>query len=136
MTRTRRSEDKGYASAGAAHQNGGPLPIYICNTCQTPVVWCESKRTGRKYLVNVSHGYLDQRFYRGNNVHNCEKIISERDEYSREIRRHEVNVEFAMRLSEIPRDLDRDEQTRRIDEWNAEYQKALAEIDTPEGSTR
>ena len=66
--RTRRVP-KTFASEGAVRQNGGTLPVYVCNTCGHEVVWCESKRTGRPYLVSVTRGYHDQRFYMGHNVH-------------------------------------------------------------------
>jgi len=69
--RTRRSPDNGYASTRAVAQNGGKLPIYICNACNKDVVWCESKRTGKKYLVTVRRGHLDQRFYIGSQIHEC-----------------------------------------------------------------
>ena len=69
--RTRRSSDKGFATAGAVAQHGGTLPVYICNPCGKEVVWCESKRTGRKYLVTVRRGHLDQRFYIGSQIHEC-----------------------------------------------------------------
>lgn len=69
MARTHRSPDKGYASTGAVRQHAGSLPVYICNTCGREVVWVESKRTGKPYLVTVTRGYLDQRFYMGHNVH-------------------------------------------------------------------
>jgi predicted nucleic acid-binding protein len=74
--RTHRSN--GYASPGAVNQHGGRLPVYVCNACGREVVWCESKRTGRKYLANVTHGYHDQRFYMGNNVHprDCGEILN------------------------------------------------------------
>jgi len=71
QARTRRSPDKAFASTGAVAQTGGSLPIYICNTCEHDVVWCESKRTGKKYLVTVRRGHLDQRFYIGSQIHKC-----------------------------------------------------------------
>jgi hypothetical protein len=72
MARTRRSPDGIYATPGAVRQHGGSLPIYICTTCQADVVWCESTRTGRRYLVTVRRGYNNQRFYVGNDIHRCE----------------------------------------------------------------
>lgn len=72
MSKTRRSPDGTYATPGAVKQAGGKLPIYICNGCNREVVWAESQRTGRKYLANISHGYLGQRFYIGANVHKCD----------------------------------------------------------------
>jgi hypothetical protein len=69
--RTRRSPDGIYATPGAVDQHGGALPIYVCNGCGLDVVWCTSRRTGRKYLVTVSRGYRGARFYAGHNVHEC-----------------------------------------------------------------
>ena len=66
-SRTRRGE--GFASAGAVRQHGGSLPVYVCNACGDEVVWAESKRTGRKYLVTVRTGYHGQRFYVGSDLH-------------------------------------------------------------------
>lgn len=81
--RTRRSPDQGFASTGAVRQNGGSLPIYICNTCGGEVVWCESKRTGRKYLANVRHGHLGQRYYIAANVHgDCADLIEREAAYA------------------------------------------------------
>lgn len=71
MARTRRSPDGIYATSGAVAQHGGSLPIYICNACGADVVWCESKRTGRKYLVTVTRGRNGARFYAGHNIHRC-----------------------------------------------------------------
>jgi hypothetical protein len=78
--RTRRSPDGGFASVGAVHQTAGSLPVYICNACGREVVWAESKRTGRKYLANVSRGYHDQRFYIGARVHDAESCQRRQDE--------------------------------------------------------
>lgn len=58
-----------YASVGAVVQANGSLPVYRCNGCGAEVVWAESKRTGRKYLVSVSYGQNRNRYYRGDNVH-------------------------------------------------------------------
>jgi hypothetical protein len=64
-----------YASTGAVGQHGGKLKIMECNECHRQVVWVESKRTGRFYLCNVreSNGDLRWRYYRGDDVHDCEK---------------------------------------------------------------
>lgn len=66
--RTRRG--LGYAGPGRA--TGHDLPIYICNTCHADVVWCESKRTGRKYLVTVSRKRSGNLYYMANNLHTNE----------------------------------------------------------------
>jgi len=80
--KTRRSPDGAYASTGAVRQHGGSLPIYVCNTCGREVVWATSTRTGRKYLANVAHGYLDQRYYVAASVHGttCETEMRRRAE--------------------------------------------------------
>jgi hypothetical protein len=70
--RTRRNPDGMFISPGAVAQHDGLLPGYICNGCGSEVVWCSSKRTGKKYLVNVSHGLSGARFYVGRNVHKCQ----------------------------------------------------------------
>jgi hypothetical protein len=75
MTSTATSKTRrgtGYATTGAVRQTSGDLPVYICNACSAEVVWATSKRTGRKYLVNVSHGFHGQRFYVGADVHTCQ----------------------------------------------------------------
>lgn len=59
-----------YATGGAVTQDG-KLKIYSCNTCGQQVVWATSSRTGRMYLVNISHGALGQRFYMKHLTHNC-----------------------------------------------------------------
>lgn len=59
-----------YVSDGAVAQDG-VLKLMQCNACGAEVVWATSARTGRKYLVNVSRGHLDQRFYMKRNVHDC-----------------------------------------------------------------
>lgn len=66
------SQTTEFASPGAVHAQGEPLPIRRCNTCSQEIVFCTSKRTGRRYPVSVSHGYKGQRFYIGANVHRCE----------------------------------------------------------------
>jgi hypothetical protein len=74
--RTSRSADGAFASMGAVRQNGGKLPIYVCNTCHHEVCWATSTRTGRKYLVNVRRGNLDQRYYIGSDIHRCEEAMA------------------------------------------------------------
>lgn len=69
--RTHRSPDGIWATGGAVNQHDGKLPIYVCNACGMDVVWATSKRTGRKYLVNISHGANGFRFYIGANIHRC-----------------------------------------------------------------
>ena len=68
MSRTSRIPNE-FASQGAVNQNGGTLPLYRCNACRAEVVWATSKRTGRKYLCGVRHGYLGQRYYVGADLH-------------------------------------------------------------------
>lgn len=69
--RTQRLIENGhaiYASDGGVAQEG-PLPIYICNACRSQVVWATSSRTGRKYLVSISHSQSGARFYIKRNAH-------------------------------------------------------------------
>lgn len=83
--RTRRSSDNGFAQEGAVAQDGR-LPVYVCNACQREVVWATSRKTGRKYLVNVTRGYHHQRFYMKHNAHTadyCAGIVREREEWER-----------------------------------------------------
>lgn len=68
-----------YASPGAVRQHGGTLPIHTCDTCGAEVVWAESRRSGRRYLANVSRGYHGQRFYVGADLHDCAAVIAHRD---------------------------------------------------------
>lgn len=70
MARTRRSEENIWISGGAVSQDG-KLPLYICNTCGHEVVWATSRKTGRKYLVNVYKGQSGARFYVKHRPHNC-----------------------------------------------------------------
>lgn len=71
------SGSQAYATGGAVNQQGH-RPVRACGTCGREVVWLESKKTGRRYLANVSRGYLDQRFYVGRDIHRCQDQI-ERD---------------------------------------------------------
>jgi hypothetical protein len=59
-----------FVGEGAVRQDG-TLPMYVCNTCNGEVVWATSARTGRKYLVNVRRGHLDQSFYMKHDTHTC-----------------------------------------------------------------
>lgn len=67
-----------YVGEGAVNQDGN-LKLYRCTTCGDEVVWAKSSRTGRRYLVNVSRGYNDQRFYMKRNAHDCEARVAELD---------------------------------------------------------
>jgi hypothetical protein len=100
MARTQRIPDT-FAGQGAVRQHGGSLPVYRCNACGREVVWCESKRTGRHYLVNVSRGYMDQRFYVGSNVHprNCAQLQAERLAAYAE---HQEQYKQVMAFAELP----------------------------------
>ena len=66
-----------YVSPGAVAQDGS-LKLMQCNNCGAEVVWATSARTGRRYLVNVSRGYLDQRFYNKRNAHRCPDLDARR----------------------------------------------------------
>ena len=73
--RTRRGS--GFASPGAVRQNGGSLPVQVCNRCGREVVWATSSRTGRKYLVTVSYRRSGGgRYYIGSNIHTDEICLS------------------------------------------------------------
>lgn len=87
MSKTTRSRDGMYASQGAVRQHEGSLPIYVCNDCGREVVWATSSKTGRKYLANVSTGYLGQRFYIGASVHRCDRSRTPEALEAREIDR-------------------------------------------------
>lgn len=76
--RTRRSPSGAYASGGAVTQDGH-LAIYECTTCGNEVVWATSKKTGRKYLVNVRKGMSGTRYYVKANFHKCEEIMASRE---------------------------------------------------------
>jgi DNA-directed RNA polymerase subunit RPC12/RpoP len=68
----------GYASQGAVRQHGGQLPVYACTTCGNELCFPTSKRTGRKYAVNVRRSYHDARYYMGNDVHDCKRVMADR----------------------------------------------------------
>jgi len=70
------------ADAGAAV--GPTLPVYECNRCGRKVVWCESKRTGRKYLAHVAHHTsdgmsVDSFWYNAGSVHTDEACQAAQD---------------------------------------------------------
>ena len=75
MTKT---HDLGFASGGAVSQDG-PLPIRECKRCGEQIVWAKSNRTGNNYPVNISTGYMHQRFYVKSDVHNCDEVESKRE---------------------------------------------------------
>lgn len=117
QARTRRGE--GFAGEGAQRQDGS-LPIYICNTCGKEVVWAESRRTGRKYLVSVQRGYKGQRFYAKSAPHprDCgERMQAEIDRIEAEEARIEAarqslaDLRFALRMAAALSGM----QARRID---------------------
>lgn len=98
-TRTRRGS--GFAGPGSVGAQGAPLPIYICSLCSRDVVWVESKRTGRHYLVTVSTGRAGQRYYIGANVHKCEDAEAKQ-------RRQDI-AQLEAQIVTIAADLDRAE---------------------------
>jgi hypothetical protein len=75
-----KSKILGYASQGGVRQHGGSLPVVECQRCLEAghggvlIVWATSKRTGKAYPCNVSHGYKGQRFYMGHDLHRCEDV--------------------------------------------------------------
>jgi hypothetical protein len=118
-TRTRRGS--GFASPGAVKAQGETLPVYICNRCGREVVWAESKRTGRRYLVSVSRGYNNQRYYVGADLHSdeaCAGIISDRE---KRIAWDEEQEERAARL--------RKQGDEVIARTLAEVERRLADLD-------
>lgn len=80
MAKTTALSPRQFASEGAVKQDGS-LKIYTCNTCGREVVWAKSSRTGRFYLVNVSHGRSGARFYIKKDAHDCAKVQAERAEF-------------------------------------------------------
>ena len=60
-----------YVGEGAVRQDGS-LKLMRCQ-CGQDVVWATSKRTQRKYRVNVSRGASGARFYAKRNVHKCDE---------------------------------------------------------------
>lgn len=127
MARTHRSPDNTFAGVGAVHQTGGSLPIYICNECGRDVVWAESKRTGRKYLANVSRGYLGQRFYIAANVHDCKRPDEAQNlermlvDYANE---PAMVAEVQERLDALRGMPDEDDREAQYDDWAAEQYEA------------
>lgn len=112
MTEPRTRRGDGYASTGAVRQHAGKLPIYVCTTCGAEVVWVESTRTGRPYLVTVSKGYLGQRYYVGANVHprDCgERRARELAEADWPYRWSQLSKGYTDAMLEMRRALDRGE---------------------------
>ena len=79
---------KPFADAGAAR--GESLPVYECNRCGRLVVWCTSRKTGRKYLAHTarhtSDGMtVDSWWYNAGSVHTDEACQAEQDRKARDI---------------------------------------------------
>lgn len=110
MSKTTRIPGK-FASPGAVNQHGGSLPLYRCNTCKREVVWAESKRTGRRYLVNASEGYHGQRFYVGADIHRCGDAAPLEDAFDKGARIAEITAQ----AQEAMRRGDRNEALRLVD---------------------
>lgn len=103
MTKTQRIPGA-FAGTGAAHQHEGSLPVYRCNACGDEVVWCQSRRTERRYLVNVSTNYKGARFYMGHNLHpkDCaERRQAQADESTRKAQILELHRQQAAELREL-----------------------------------
>lgn len=67
-----------YASNGAVSQEGS-LPVVTCRRCGMDIVWVESRKTGKKYPVNVSNYHRsDALYYRKDHVHQCTQDEQER----------------------------------------------------------
>lgn len=113
MARTTRVPNA-FAGPGAVRQEGS-LPIYECNACGRQVVWATSSKSGRKYLVDVSKGHLDQRYYNKRNAHDCAKVLERRaaEEAAMEefLERQRRGHEFADRMLDARRRLDAGELT-------------------------
>ena len=92
--RTRRNIRGTYCGEGAVRQDGD-LPIYDCLTCGAEVVWATSRKTGRKYLVNVSVGESGRRFYMKQNVHRCADKLALDAEYQASIDRDRASQTIA-----------------------------------------
>jgi hypothetical protein len=120
MSRTTRTE--GFAGTGAAYQNGGSLPIYRCNDCGADVVWAKSARTGKPYLVNVSRGYHDQRYYRGDALHPRDCAAQKADRIDRENARLEWQA-IAPAVADVTLDLSAAYRAGEIDD--ATFAEAL-----------
>jgi hypothetical protein len=69
----------GYASVGAVRQHDASLPVFACSTCGNEIAFPTSKRTGRKYAVNVRRNYRDARFYMGHDIHKCAEVMAQRE---------------------------------------------------------
>ena len=67
-----------YATGGALKQDG-PRRVNTCDVCGCEFVWVQSARTGRFYRADVQRGYLDQRFYMKNRLHECAKHQASQD---------------------------------------------------------
>jgi hypothetical protein len=78
------------STGGVRGHSGGDTNLYICNTCQSEVVWATSARTGRRYLCNVRRSYNDGRFFMGNDLHNCNEVITERDRVTDHLRNADI----------------------------------------------
>jgi len=66
-----------YASSGAVNQNGGTLPIRKCKTCGHEIVWCESRKTGKSYPVDVRYSRSGRApYYMGNDIHKCRDEVT------------------------------------------------------------
>jgi len=66
-----------YASSGAVNQNGGTLPIRKCKTCGHEIVWCESRKTGKSYPVDVRYSRSGRApYYMGNDIHKCRPEVT------------------------------------------------------------
>ena len=116
MARTTRIPNT-HASAGAVRQSSGTLPVYRCNTCHGEVVWAESKRTGRRYLANVSRGYHDQRYYVGADVHDCAPRLAMADDLRQQGEAIALNERYVLAVQAAVREGDTVERDRLMAEW-------------------
>jgi hypothetical protein len=94
MTKTTRVPGR-FVGPGGVRQHGGTLALYRCNTCGDDVVWAESRRTGQKYLANVSgNSATGSRYYIAASLHDCGKRQDEYRERMLEETRKEIMALF------------------------------------------
>ena len=79
--KTRRSPENVWIGTGAVRQHDGKLALYVCNTCDSDVVWATSQKTGRHYLANVFGGLNSARYYVASSIHDCAPALKRRAEY-------------------------------------------------------
>lgn len=112
-----------YVGDGAVAQDGN-LKLYRCTGCGDEVVWAKSNRTGRHYLVNVTRGYHDQRFYSKRNAHDCGARLAAHAEYAAHAAHAAATRDWVAKVHEIKAAHERGEAT--LDEVLAAVNNAPA----------